>query len=71
MQTLNLIHKAAKALNSRLKHIDVHNHWLRHKAAEKEVEFLYVPSNERKADGSTKLLPAAKYARFLEQLPMT
>ena len=33
MQTLNLILKAAKALNSCLKHIDVHNHWLRHEAA--------------------------------------
>ena len=65
MQTLNLILKAAKALNSRLKHTDVHNHWLRHEAAKKKVDILYVPSNEQEADGLTKPLPAAKHAVLL------
>ena len=40
MQTLNLILKAAKALNSRLKHIDVYNHWLRHEAVRHDRQHL-------------------------------
>ena len=70
-QTLNIINKNITALNSGIKHIDVHNHWLRGEAASGTVEFLYIPTHEQEADGFTKQLPSTKHKKFMRQIPMS
>ena len=47
---------------------DIHNHWLRQEVARGVIQVQYVPSSEMLADGFTKVLPANKWAGFLEQL---
>lgn len=67
-QTISLINKEISKLQTKLRHVDIHNHWLRQEVARGIIRVQYVPSSEMLADGFTKVLPANKWAEFLEQL---
>ena len=67
-QTIQLINKEVSKLQTKLRHVDIHNHWLRQEAAKGTITVTYVPSAEMLADGLTKALPANKWATFLKQL---
>ncbi|KAL3704338.1 hypothetical protein TMatcc_010029 [Talaromyces marneffei ATCC 18224] len=57
-----------EAIQTRLRHVDIHNHWLREKVKNKEINIRWVDTNSMPADGLTKPLLAEKHARFIEQL---
>ena len=67
-QTISLINKEISKLQTKLRHVDIHNHWLRQEVARGVIRVEYVPSSEMLADGFTKVLPANKWAGFLKQL---
>ena len=67
-QTIQLINKEISKLQTKLRHVDIHNHWLRQEVARGVIRVEYVPSSEMLADGFTKVLPANKWAGFLKQL---
>ncbi|KAF7573323.1 hypothetical protein PtrM4_082280 [Pyrenophora tritici-repentis] len=67
-QTIRLVNEDVAKLQTKLRHVDIHNHWLRQEVTRKVIKVEYVPSDNMIADGFTKPLPANKWARFLDQL---
>uniref|UniRef100_A0A093UNR6 Retrovirus-related Pol polyprotein from transposon TNT 1-94 n=2 Tax=Talaromyces marneffei PM1 TaxID=1077442 RepID=A0A093UNR6_TALMA len=57
-----------EAIQTRLRHIDIHNHWLREKVQNKEINIRWTDTNSMPADGLTKPLLSEKHALFIEQL---
>jgi hypothetical protein len=67
-QTIRLINEEISQLTTKLRHVDIHNHWLRQEAKRKSIKVVYVPSGEMLADGFTKILPANNWPQFLTQV---
>ena len=68
LQTIRLLTKEAPKLQTALKHVDIHQCWLRQEVQEKRIKVEWVPTSEMVADGFTKILPAQKHAEFVRQL---
>jgi Reverse transcriptase (RNA-dependent DNA polymerase) len=69
-QTIRLLDKENLQLDTKLRHIDIHRHWLRQEVMERRISVKWVPTAEMPADGLTKALTAQKQARFHQQLNM-
>jgi hypothetical protein len=67
-QTISLINKEISKLQTKLRHVDIHNHWLRQEVARGVIRVEYVNSSDMLADGFTKALPEKKWPVFLKQL---
>jgi hypothetical protein len=67
-QTIRLLHKTGAYLNTSLKHVDVHNHWLRQEVQAGNIRIDWVASEHMIADGLTKALPRQKHENFVRQL---
>lgn len=67
-QTINLVTAEIATLKTKLRHVDIHNHWLRQEVQGGRVQVKYTKSTDMIADGLTKALPAGKWNRFLYQL---
>lgn len=69
-QTISLVHKDIQTLKTKLRHVDIHNHWLRERAERGEIVVEYTPTNDMIADGLTKALPAQKHQLFVAQMKL-
>lgn len=67
-QTINLINAEIALLKTKLRHVDIHNHWLRQEVQQERIKVIYKASNEMIADGLTKSLPTGKWQNFLQQM---
>ncbi|RKK10738.1 hypothetical protein BFJ65_g14733 [Fusarium oxysporum f. sp. cepae] len=67
-QTINLVTAEIATLKTKLRHVDIHNHWLRQEVQGGRVQVKYTKSTDMIADGLTKALPAGKWNCFLYQL---
>jgi hypothetical protein len=67
-QTIRLVEAEIALLQTKLRHVDIHNHWLRQEAARGRIKVQYTPTNEMIADGLTKSLYAEQHQRFVQQL---
>jgi hypothetical protein len=67
-QTIRLVTEKTSQLTTKLRHVDIHNHWLRDEVRKGTIKVMYVPTNEMIADGFTKPLPANKMPQFLHQI---
>lgn len=67
-QTIKLVKMEIGLLNSRLRHVDIHNHWLRQEVEKGTIRVEYVPSGDMIADGLTKVLTNTSFAAFIQQL---
>jgi hypothetical protein len=67
-QTIRLLTAETPQINTKLKHIDIHNHWLRQEIANGVLQIQWVPTAEMPADGLTKALPRQRFEIFLKQL---
>ncbi|TIC93799.1 Retrovirus-related Pol polyprotein from transposon TNT 1-94 [Colletotrichum higginsianum] len=70
-QTVKLVTSELSKLRTKLRHVDIHNHWLRQEIAERRVDVAYTPSAELMANGLTKALDMTKHDAFIQQLNMT
>jgi hypothetical protein len=68
LQTIRLVNEDTARLQTKLRHVDIHNHWLRQEVARKVIKVEYTPSDNMIADGFTKSLPANKWAKYLNQI---
>src|SRR5271163_474887 len=50
--------------HARTKHIDIQHHFIREKVDSKEIELIYLPTDDMHADTLTKPLPFPKFAKF-------
>ena len=55
-------------LQTKLRHVDIHNHWLRQEVSANRIAVEYTPSKEMIADGLTKPLQAGAFEDFVEQI---
>lgn len=66
-QTIRLVTEEISKLQTKLRHVDIHNHWLRQEISSGKITVEYVQSAEMIADGFTKVLPVNKWDHFLRQ----
>jgi hypothetical protein len=69
-QTVDLLTKVNSLFRTKLKHIDVHHHWLRQEILAGNLDISWVPTNIMPADGLTKPLSYQKYQSFQKHLNM-
>jgi hypothetical protein len=69
-QTIRLVTEEIARLKTSLRHVDIHNHWLRQEYAAGKIDVQYTKSAEMMADGLTKALVQEQFAGFREQLGM-
>lgn len=67
-QTIRLVTEDIAKLHTKLRHVDIHNHWLRQEVSRGKIMVKHVPTDYMLADGLTKALPANKWENFLNQL---
>src|SRR2546430_17391404 len=67
-QTIRLVNTEIATLKTQLRHVDIHNHWLRQEVMEDRIEVTYTPSSALMADGLTKALQGPKFKEFIKQL---
>ncbi|KID81860.1 polyprotein [Metarhizium guizhouense ARSEF 977] len=67
-QTIKLVNKEVGLLQTKLRHVNIHNHWLRQEAEKGTISVNYVPTGEMVADGLTKALSSQPFKGFVERL---
>jgi hypothetical protein len=66
LQTIRLLTEPSVQLTTKLRHVDIHHHWLRQEVQARNIGIGYVPTADMAADGLTKALPWQKHERFLK-----
>jgi hypothetical protein len=59
------LQKDSNLLRTKLRHIDIHNHWLRQEVRDARIDVRWVSITEMPADGLTKALPRQRYEVFI------
>ena len=67
-QTIRCVTAEVAVLNTRLRHMDIQNHWLRQEVSQKRIEVVYMKSAENMADGLTKALQQQAFRDFTESI---
>jgi hypothetical protein len=67
-QTLCILEKDVFKLDIKLKHVDIHRHWLRQKMQTDRVQVNWVLTFEISADEFIKILSRQKHEEFIRQL---
>ena len=65
IQRIKVLSNPTSAYIIRLKHIDVHRHWLIQKVRKQKINIRWTPTAKILADGFTKPLPPQKHEEFL------
>jgi hypothetical protein len=52
-------------LQTKLRHVDIHNHWLRQEVSQGRIIVEYTPSQHMLADGLTKVLQNNAFRAFV------
>ena len=60
--------KDSPKLVTKLKHVDIAQHWLRQEVANKSINIEWISTNNMAADGLTKALHIQKHKEFIKQL---
>ena len=71
LQTIRLLTKENQKLATKLRHVDIHQHWLRQEVQAGRIRVNWLPTNEMPADGLTKALPRQRHEQFIKQLNLT
>ena len=67
-QTIRLLTEELPQLNTKLRHVDIHHHWLRQEVQDNKIAIKWCPTASMKADGLTKALTGQKFKHFVRQL---
>ena len=67
-QTIRLVTAEIALLQTKLRHVDIHNHWLRQEISSERIIVDYSLSQDMLADGFTKALQNNAFNRFVRQL---
>ena len=67
-QTIRLVNEEIARLQTKLRHVDIHNHWLRQEVVLKRINVVHTKSGGVIADGLTKVLPKEDFGRFRDQM---
>jgi hypothetical protein len=67
-QTVGIATKREEKLNTKLKHVDTHQSWIRQEVSHGRLTVQWIPTADMPADGLTKILPKQKHIQFVRQL---
>ena len=68
MQTIRILNSANSQYTTKLRHVDVHHHWLRQEVAKKTIIIKWTASASILADGLTKALAPQRHKEFIKLL---
>ena len=63
-QTIRLVIGSSERISTKLRHVDIHNLWLRQEYARGAFQLTYLATKDMPADGLTKNLSRAKFEHF-------
>lgn len=69
-QTVGIVTKEHDKLHTKIKHVDIHQLWIRQEVTAARINIKWVPTTYMPADGLTKILPKQKFAGFVRQLSL-
>ena len=67
-QTIRLVTEEVAQIQTKLRHVDIHNHWLRQEVQQGLITVEYTGSARMIADGLTKALTNNAFDKFVEQM---
>jgi hypothetical protein len=67
-QTVGIVTKEHDKLHTKVKHVDIHQLWIRQEVTASRINVKWVPTDHMPADGLTKILPKQKFTEFIRQL---
>jgi hypothetical protein len=67
-QTVGLVNKSTPLLTTKLRHVDIHQFWLRQEVQAGTLAVHWIPTTAMSADGMTKLLPKDQHRKFIQLL---
>src|SRR5215471_11487414 len=67
-QTIRLVTEEITRLQTKLRHVDIHNHWLRQEIRDGRITVEYVSTKKMIADGLTKALSRSEFNEFRQQI---
>ena len=70
-QTIRLVVGENMRINTKLRHLDIHNLWARQEHQKGEFQVEYLPTSAMPADGLTKALTRQQFERFRSLLNLT
>jgi hypothetical protein len=70
-QTVSLAIKESEKLQTKLKHVDIHQNWVRQEVTNGQLCVEWKPTSAMPADGLKKILPRQKHTEFLRQLGLS
>ena len=65
-QTIRLLVEESMKLQTKLRHVDIHSHWLRQEVQKGTITITWQETKKMIADGLTKALGKAPFQRFTE-----
>ncbi len=66
-QILRVLESDILKLNTKLKHVDIHRHWLRQKVQSGRISVSWISTAEMSADDFIKILSRQQHEKFLKQ----
>jgi uncharacterized protein YacL (UPF0231 family) len=67
-QTIRLMTEEIARLQTKLRHVDIHNHWLRQEVRDRRIAVEHVSTKKMIANGLTKALSKGEFNEFLQQV---
>ena len=67
-QTIRLLTNESPQLTTKLRHVDIHHHWLRQEVMKRRIHIEWISTIEMPADGFTKPFTRQKHEHFLRLL---
>ena len=64
-QTIRILMNPAASFSTKLRHVDIHRHWLGQEVRNQNIKVKWIPTNHILADGFTKGLPPQKHKDFV------
>lgn len=71
MQTIRILCKDEPTIQTKLRHVDIHQHWLRQETQSKRVLVDWIPTSLMPAGGLTKVLTGQRFHNFVRLLGLT
>ena len=68
VQTIRAFTHDSSQFTTKLRHVDIHKHWLRQEVQKKTIYITWTPSSTIIADGLTKALPPQRHSEFVRHL---
>jgi hypothetical protein len=64
-QTVGIVTKEHDKLHTKVKHVDIHQLWIRQEVTASRINVKWVPTDRMPGDGLTKILPKQKFTEFI------